>query len=303
MPGAVHRTEAENLMVNAGGKGINAARVAARLGCTVRALAWVGRRQKLWFVEQLKREGIDGELVEVEADTRVCLNILAGEASQKTELVEAGNALTVADGTHMLERYAELLPQADLIAIGGSYPPSQEPQMDFHLTLLVQMAERLGKRILVDGKGRPFEICLHSKTPPWCVKPNLEEAATLLNRSIETTQDERRAVHEILRRGVEVVILSCGARGAYLGTNDGIHFLRAPHIGEVSPVGSGDALVGAFAAKFLETSDLQQALRWGVAAGAANAMQAASAFVGPEEIAPLLSQVKVETAELKLRVG
>ena len=165
------------------------------------------------------------------------------------------------------------LPQAEMVAICGSYPPSENPAMDMHLTLLVQMAQRAGKRVLVDGKGKPFQICLHSKTPPWAVKPNLDEAQELLNRAIETPQDERRAVRDILKRGIEIVILSCGARGAYFGTKQGIWFVEAPKVREVSPVGSGDSLVGAFCAKFLETNDLLFAARWGVAAGAANATQ------------------------------
>ncbi len=301
-PGAVHRVAPEQLIVNAGGKGINAARVAARLGCESRALTWVGRRQKVWFAEQLEREGVRHALVEVEADTRVCLNILAknGERTIKTEIVEAGAALGVDDGTRMLEKYAELLPKADMIAICGSYPPSLDAAMDSHLALLVQMAHRAGKRVLVDGKGRAFEIALHSKTPPWAIKPNLEEAAAFLRRDIGTAQEERRAVRDLLRLGIEFVMLSCGERGAYLGTAQGIDFVRAPRVQEVSPVGSGDALVGAFCAKWLETADLQTALRWGVAAGAANAAEAASAFIGPREIEPLLAKVKVETAELRL---
>lgn len=301
-PGAVHRVAPEQLIVNAGGKGINAARVAARLSCPSRALTWVGRRQKVWFEEQLAREGIAHELVETQADTRVCVNVLAkkGEVWTKTEIVEAGAALGVEDGTRMLEKYAAMLPKADLVAICGSYPPSLDSVMDSHLALLVQMAHRAGKRVLVDGKGHAFEIALRSKTPPWAIKPNLDEAAALLRRDISTTPEERRAVRDLLRLGIEVVILSCGERGAYLGTAQGIHFVRAPRIEEVSPVGSGDALVGAFCAKWLETGDSQIALRWGVAAGAANAALPTSAFVGQREIEPLLAKIKVETAELRL---
>jgi 1-phosphofructokinase family hexose kinase len=303
--GQVHRVEPESLTVNAGGKGINAARVAARLGCASLATAWVGRRQKQWFEEQLQSEGIAHDLVEVKADTRVCVNVIAGGAIAgsgwtKTEIVEAGNALAVEDGTRMLEKFVALLPQADLVAICGSYPPSAHAAFDSHLALLTQVAGRAGKRVLVDGKGRAFEIALRSKTPPWAIKPNAEEAAALLRREIRTPAHERRAVRDLLRLDVEVVILSCGARGAYLGTREGVWFFRPPRIIEVSPVGSGDALVGAFCAKLLECGDLKTAMRWGVAAGTANATQSASAFCSASDIEPLLEQVKMEIAELRL---
>lgn len=300
--GQVHRVEPQQLGVNVGGKGINAARVATKLGCESYALAWAGRRQKLWIEEELTQEGIVHQLIESEADTRICINVLAGEEFVKTEIVEAGNELSIAEGTRFLETYAALLPQVEMIAVCGSYPPAQNPELNMHLALLVQMAQRAGKRVLVDGKGKPFQLCLHSKTSPWAVKPNLDEAQELLNRPIETPQDERRAVRDILKRGVEVVILSCGARGAYWGTAQGIWFVEAPSIREVSPVGSGDALVGAFCAKFLETSDLLLAARWGVAAGAANAMQSASAFVEPKHFEPLLDEIRINAVELGLQV-
>lgn len=301
---AVHRVAPSQLTVNVGGKGVNAARVATRLGCKSRALMWGGRRQKVWLEEELMHEGLAYDLVETEADTRVCTNILAGGGAGagplKTEIVEAGNVLTVEDGTHLLERFQALLPESQMVAICGSYPPVGHSAMEMHLALLVQMATRAGKRILVDGKGKPFHICLQSQTPPWCVKPNLDEAQELLNRVIATPQDERRAVRDILKRGVEVVILSCGARGAYFGTSQGIWFAQAPQVREVSPVGSGDSLVGAFCAKFMETGDLLLSARWGIAAGSANAAQSASAFISVNEIEPLLGEVKITVAELGL---
>lgn len=298
--GKVYRVPSSQLTVNVGGKGINAARVAMNLGCKTRSLAWVGRRQKQWISEELQNEGIEHELVEIDADTRICVNVLAGAQFTKTEIVEAGNSLNISDGTRLLERYTQLLPQAELVAICGSYPPSNDVNMDMHLALLVQMAQRVGKRVLVDGKGKAFQICLRSKTPPWCVKPNLDEAQELLNRVISSPQEERRAVRDILKRGVEIVILSCGARGAYFGTAQGIWFVQAPIIDEVSAVGSGDSLVGAFCAKFLETGDLFLAARWGVAAGTANATQIKSAFIATSDIEPLVDEIKVTANEISL---
>ena len=69
---------------------------------------------------------------------------------------------------------------------------------------------------------------------------------------------------------------------------------RPTSVEEVSAVGSGDAFVGAFAAKWLETHDVVEAARWGGAAGAANAAQVRSAFCAREEIEKLLLQVRVE---------
>lgn len=296
-PGQVHRVAPEKLQVNAGGKGINAARVAAQLGCDVLATGWLGQRQRGWFEMQLGCEGIRHDFVWVGTDTRICLNILNGDGL-KTEIVEAGSPLETDAGAQLLAKFEALLPYAALIAICGSYPSSTDGAFDTHLAALIQLAQRSGKRVIVDGKSRPFELALQSGNPPWCIKPNLDEAAQVLGRSIVGQAAELQAVREMLRFGVEVVLLSCGERGAYLGMAAGatpeIHFCPAPRVREVSPVGSGDALVGAFAAQFLATGDILEATRWGVAAGAANAAQLRSAFCARAEIEALLPQVALQ---------
>jgi len=288
--GKVHRVAPENLSVNAGGKGINAARVATQLGRETKAISWVGTFQRAWFEAELLREGIDFDFVETQSDTRVCLNILSGDG-EKTEVVEAGNSLSIDDGTRMLQLFESLLPRADLVAICGSYPGKGSTPFSAHLTLLCALARRAGKRVLVDGKGAAFEMLLRSKFLPWAIKPNSEEASDFLKYSLCDEASERRAVQDFLDLGIEVVLLSCGARGAYLGTREQILFFSSPRVKEISSVGSGDAFVGAFVAQWLKNADLVAAACWGVAAGAANASQARSAFCTREEIESLLSQV------------
>jgi 1-phosphofructokinase family hexose kinase len=293
--GKVHRVASEKLHVNAGGKGSNAARVAARLGAGVLALAWVGRHQRAWFERELEHEGVTCELLEVEADTRVCVNVLHGD-NRKTEIVEAGAPLEIADGTRMLDAFQRHLPHADLAAVCGSYPagrstPEEADAMELHLSALSQAARAAGTTLMVDGKGAAFEILLKSTHVPWAIKPNTDEAAALLKHAVQTESEERRALDALLDFGVEVVLLSCGARGAWLATREQKVFFTPPRVEEISAVGSGDAFVGAFAAHYLQSIDLVEATRWGVAAGAVNASQKLSAFCTRDEIEALLPDV------------
>jgi 1-phosphofructokinase family hexose kinase len=292
--GHVHRVAPESLLVNAGGKGINAARVAGNMGAKVLALTWVGRLQRAWFEEQLAREGVPHELIEVEADTRICTNILHGDG-RKTELVEAGAPLRSEAGEQMLQRFDAVLPQCELAAVCGSYPQSTSSAIDSHLTKMSALAKKHNKKLLVDGKGPSFELLLKSKHAPWAIKPNTDEAAAFLKRPIQNEIDERSAVEALLDCGVEVVLLSCGARGAWLGTWKQKYFFPPPIVQEVSAVGSGDSFVGAFAARYLETHDLVEATRWGCAAGAASASQKMSAFCTRAEVEALLPQVEIAT--------
>ncbi|RYG62658.1 hypothetical protein EON80_22695 [bacterium] len=297
--GASTRVDSKGVFISAGGKGINAARVAARCGAEVVATAPVGRRQFAWMSELAEAEGVKSDFVTVEADTRFCLNLVHGNG-QKTELIEEGTPLSVAEGTALIEKWHQLLPGAKLAAIGGSYPPSDNIGFYLHAALLCDLAHRAGVKVIYDGKGVAFEKALRSKTPPWAIKPNLEEAEAFLNREFGSPAEERRAVREFLALGVDVVLLSCGARGLYVGHSTGIEWFAAPQVDVVSPVGSGDSLVGAFAARWLETGDLFESARWGVAAGSACAAQERPAFVNRSEIEALVPLIKRSMQEMSL---
>lgn len=280
--------------VTAGGKGINAARVAVNLGAEVTSLAPVGFHQKSQLQAFLAQDGVAGEWVEVEAATRTTLNLV--HHGGVTEVVEAGNPLSLEDGARLISRFEALLPACELAIIGGSYPLASPGETEFwhaHGARLCALAARAGKRVFYDGNGPAWKRAVLSENPPWAIKPNLREASDLLGRALETPAHERESVAELRARGIEVVLLSCGARGLWLGFEGEIKWLGSPTIREVSAVGSGDSLVGAFAAKWSESGDVTEAARWGVAAGAANAARLEAARVQSEEVAALVGQVRV----------
>jgi len=278
--GNVHRAPSTKVLLNAGGKGINAVRVASQFSSKVLSLCWVGEAQYDWFDRQLNMEKVPHELIRVAPETRTCINILR-RGNPKTEIVEAGSSLPQSAGTQLLERLKVLLPQTSLLAVCGSYPPDC---LDNHLQEIALLAQKYQVPFLVDGKGKSFQQLLESKLPLWAIKPNIDEAEELIGQSIETPDQERAAIKVLLQYNVQHVLLSCGKRGAYLGNADGITFFASPQVEEISAVGSGDSFTGAFCAQWILSGDLRKAMRYGIAAGAANASQAKSAFCTKAEI-------------------
>jgi len=303
--GGSFRLAPEQTILGAGGKGINSARVCAHFGQPSIVLAHVGKQQIYQFQDLLKTPNLSAELLETQSLTRTAINIVHENIlhDSKTEIVEAGIAPTIAEGTQIFEKWREFLPKCDLAAIGGSYPVSNDAGWNLHSSILCQMAVKAGKRLIYDGKGEAFKRAVNSNCPPWAIKPNLQEAAELWGRPIETPAEERGAIRHFLNRGVDVVLLSCGRRGLYVGYNRQIEFFHAPIVEEISSVGSGDSLVGAFAAKYLETGDVFEAAKWGVAAGSANAAKLESATVTIEEAAKLLPQIRRQMTEISLQVN
>jgi len=281
-----------------GGKGINMARVAGRFGTQNRALAPLGPNLRGHLLDLARRDGIELVPIEVEAPTRTCHNIVSAGGS--TELLESGNALSIRDGARMLEAWRDGLRDCEMALLGGSYPPSPDASWLSHATILSSLARAANRPMLYDGRGEVFRRAIFSSTPPWAIKPNLDEARELLGSALETRAEQRAGVRELRRRGVELVFLSCGERGCWVGFENEIAWFGAPKIELVSAVGSGDSLCGAFAAKYLETRDVWEGARWAIAAGSANAARLEAASVGPDDIAPLLSQTKREIGEIRL---
>ena len=61
-----------------------------------------------------------------------------------------------------------------------------------------------------------------------------------------------------------------GGDPAFIATREHMWELRPPRFEEGAPEGSGDSMVGAMAAMLAQGVALEEALRWGAAAGAAN---------------------------------
>ncbi len=95
---------------NVGGKGINAARVAARFGVRAVALAPLGPNLRDHLHHLAASETFELHGIEVEALTRTCHNVVSEQGS--TELLEAGYELTVGDGTRLFQAWRDHLADA-----------------------------------------------------------------------------------------------------------------------------------------------------------------------------------------------
>lgn len=98
--------------------------------------------------------------------------------------------------------------------------------------------------------------------------PNESEIEQLTGVSAEGLDGARRAARALLARGCAAVLLTLGARGAYLASEAGVdlHLAAAP-VTVVDPTGAGDAVCGALATALARGYSLADAARDAVVAG------------------------------------
>lgn len=246
----------------ASGKGVNVARVARQLGAKVRLLTVAGGdRGKL-----LARKLPWARIVPVQAETRICQTILAGNV---TELVEQAGRLQRDEVRRVQRAFADELRRATLVVLTGTAPGGCG---DTFYARLIDAARRHGVRVLVDAQGQLLANAL--KTRPFLVRVNRAELAAVKSR-----------------RGAEWLVVSNGA-GRIETIGDGRRWrLKPPRVKVVNPIGSGDAMLAGIACGLHQGKPMIEAIRLGVACGAANALTEAAGVIHPADVDSLLKQV------------
>lgn len=256
---------------HAAGKSNNAARVIHTLGEPVLATGTVGGDSGRALRADFDRLGIAHEFVDVAAPTRVCVTVIDRSKRQATELVEETGPITAIEYAMLQAKLADLLPRASIVVMSGTLAPGVPD--DFY-AWCVQNARHA--RCIIDAKGRALELTLPHR--PFVVKPNREE---LGGSSIEDLH-RAGAQHVVVTDRTNPVVASDGATVAKL---------NVPKVGVMSAIGSGDSLAGGVAAALHRGESFIDAVKLGIACGAANAMTAVAGMINLNDVGCLLNEV------------
>ena len=116
------------------------------------------------------------------------------------------------------------------------------------------------------------------------LKVNAEELGEALGSQIATPAEARAAASHVRMRGPAAVIVTLGRAGAVAVDTSGAWLACSPEIAAISAVGSGDALLAGVVAALAERRGLAEALRMGVACGAANTLSIGAGIVRPNDV-------------------
>ena len=130
------------------------------------------------------------------------------------------------------------------------------------------MVGELGARFILDTSGEPLIAAIEK--PVFLMKPNLAELGALVGRDELEGEEVTEAISTVIQEHpCEVLVVSLGAAGAYLGTAGGVRHVPAPIVKPRSTVGAGDSMVAGIVHGLYSGMDLPDAMRLGVACGSA----------------------------------
>jgi len=247
-----------------GGGGINVANVAGVLGASTAAVFPAGGPAGEMVNNLLVAEGRVAHRIPIGGSTRESITVNELSTNRQYRFVLSGPELTLAEQTDCLLQLRRAASHASIVVASGSLPPGV-PE-DFYQQV-ANVCTEIGAMFLLDTSGAGLR---HVNAGVFLLKPSLRELRECFGRGLTTEAQQTAAAGELIDRGAaECVVVSLGARGALLVTADRAHRFAPVRVPPGSGVGAGDAMVAGVAVGLTRGWALTEAVRLGIAAGAA----------------------------------
>ena len=264
----------EDLQVIAGGKGANQAVAAARLGASVSMLGRVGKDNFGDFLlDNLKSNHVDAQLVQRHDASTGTATIIVDSNGQNSIVLSAGANGKVSSAD---VKSASFLDYKLLLL-----------QLEIPLETVLSAAKRAhenGLRVILNpapAQVIPTELIALADF----IIPNETELSLLTGISVNDLDPVEKAARKLLEQGAKNVIVTLGSNGALIVTRAKVTKVNTYLVDVVDTTAAGDAFIGGFAAKLLESDsllssmqehtltgtralELQRAVRYGCACGA-----------------------------------
>jgi tagatose 6-phosphate kinase len=263
--GAVHRSDRVETVV--GGKGVNVARQLQRLGEESCVTGFAGGEVGSMLERLLTEEGLEHAFIRIRGMTREGVTYRETDNTW-TAIFEPPHHVRFDEAEELARRCAEILDRASWVVCSGSSPCMEADEL---YARIVREARGKGRKSYLDSYGPVFRNALRER--PTIVQCNSNEFAQSWGRAVTSDQEKQSALHTLLLEGATLAVLTDGPRAVW--ASDGKECWKAipPAIQAVNPTGSGDSTVGGILWKLEKGAPFPEALRFGVGAGAANAMR------------------------------
>jgi len=297
-PGEVQ--SAASVREDAGGKGINVARVVDAAGLAAVAVLPLAADDP--FDSALRSSGVTARRVPVDGNVRANLTI-TDPTGVTTKLNLPGARLDATERAAVIDAVVSECAGARWLVLAGSLPPGAGA--DFYVDVIHAVRAAHGERaplVAVDTSGRALTAVVASATPD-LIKPNDEELAGLAGAELDIGGDLAgemlRVARTLVPEKTRAALVTLGPHGAVLITADGAWHAGAPRIQVVSTVGAGDSSLAGYLLAEVEGASpedrLRRAVRYGAAAASLPGTQAPTPQDLPTGEVPVFRLTQIPT--------
>lgn len=269
----------ESFVMKPGGKGANQAVAASRLSAEVFLVSRVGADDVgKRLLENLERNRISTRFVSVDEESHSGVAFILVDS-------EGRNMIAVAPGVDRrvspgdVDKALKELDKVDVLLLQLEIPL----ETVFHAA---KACNERGVKVILNPAPYarlPEQIFQHI----YAVTPNEIEAEQMTGVDIRDINDCREAGLRLLEKGVSSVIITLGAKGAYVVSREFEGLVEGFKVPVVDTTGAGDAFNGALAVGLAEGMELKEAVRLANAAAALKVTR-----LGAQEGLPLREEVE-----------
>ncbi len=277
-----------NVIMDAGGKGINVSKTIKELGGETIATGFIGGVGGILIKKVLEEQNITSGFVEIKSDTRTNLKVVE-EDGNVTEFNEPGPFVTEEELQRLIEKLLGYANQDALFVLAGSIPNGISKSIYQDLTF--KLREK-GAKVFVDADGELFVQALEAA--PDIIKPNRHELEEYFHKDYRVDEAELVLMsQELFNKGVGMIAVSLGQMGALFLTKDKV--LRCPglKVEAHSTVGAGDAMVAALSYGLDKGLSMEECAKLSVATSAGAVTTRGTKPPKKEFVEELLKKVEV----------
>lgn len=271
-----------------GGKGINVSKCLKNLGAeSVAAMILAGEAGDQ--LEAMLR-GLEIPVLQVRAEgrSRTNLKIIDPAKKENTDINEPGPVVSAALLEKLKTKLGERIQPGDIVILSGSLPAGVDQGLYGTWTAHFRA---LGACVYLDADGEPMHKGLAAV--PYMIKPNNDELAALLGRSVLSVEEMIAESQRLLGTGIREIVISLGGDGALFVSEEGCFHAEGLKVPVKSTVGAGDSVVAAMAYGQERNLSREEKSKLAVAMGSASVMQSGTQPPEKELVWELAQQVKI----------
>ncbi len=270
----------------AGGKGVNVSRVVHELGGRSCAFGLTGGMTGRMLTHWLDRAGIRQRFTEITNETRINTTITDLSDRTQTHLRAPGPKVTGAELKRLCAQMHSLKEKPSFWVLAGSLPPGVPS--DFYRRQIVRL-KKAGVRCVLDSDDQA--LVRGVQAAPFMIKPNEHEFKRLTGKACGSDSQIVAAARALIKKGITLVLVTLGARGAVAVTAQEAFRVKAPPVKPLSRVGAGDSTIAGCLLALEKGATIQKAVCYGVAAGTAAVLTEGTTLCSRREVERLFPLV------------
>jgi len=271
-----------------GGGGINISRMLKRLGSETNCIVTSGGDTGKHLTDLLVKEDVQPKIIPVKAWTRENLSVVDTQSNLQYRFGMPGNKLSKKELESIKNLLKEIVNPKDILVLSGSL--TQNMPLDYYAQLIKYLANK-DINIVIDTSGQALIEAL--KENVYLIKPNQRELAQLAEKEFMYTAEQETFAMELVKsKKAQYVVVSLGARGAFIACKEGVYYKTTPSVKVKSTIGAGDSMVAGLLYGIQNEFPPEKMLKWGVACGVATTMSEGTGLATKENIDTVLKLMK-----------